>query len=67
MAGGDSLLVYDCADVQFLGHRHIFQVFNQSNGLANTHALGCETGQDVRLGLVCEGAESLSVADSLFE
>ena len=67
VAGGDDLLVDDGADVQTLCHAHIVDVLHRRHGLAHTHALGCETSQDVGLGVACERHKRLCVLYSLVD
>ena len=61
MTSCNSLFVDDSTNVKTLSHCCIVEVLNHSNGLAHTHALGCETSKDVGLGIACYSYECLSV------
>ena len=66
MAGCNSLFVDDCTDVETLCHCCVIKVLYHCNGLAHTHTLGCETSEDVSLGISCYGNECLSVLYAFF-
>lgn len=52
------LLVDNRSDVETLGHTDVVDILNHSHRLSHPHALGRQTGQDVCLGVGCQGHEA---------
>ena len=64
MACGYGLLVDNRADVKSFRHADVIQVLDHGNRLAYAQFLGCQTGQDIGLGITCQGYKCLCMPDT---
>ncbi len=64
VAGSNHFLVDDGTDIQTFCHAHVIHVFDGSYGLAHTHSLGGEAGEDIGLRISRQCHESLGASDS---
>ena len=64
MACGYGLLVDNRADVKSFRHADVIQVLDHGNRLAYAQFLGCQTCQDIGLGITCQGYKCLCMPDT---
>ena len=57
----NGFLIDDGTDVESFRHTDVVEVFNKGNRLSHSQTLGCETSQDICLGILSKSHKSLGI------